>query len=84
MNQTIILQGHAPTVRASRALRAIIVRKMCARAISLARRKSLILAIISTGVCYAGALTGSDLTMYSGAFAALLAVRPMTEKGGEA
>lgn len=46
--------------------------------------KCVTIAAIGAAVCYAGCLTGSDLTMYSGAFAALLAVRPMTEKGGEA
>ena len=45
--------------------------------------KCVTIAAIGAAVCYAGCLTGSDLTMYSGAFAALLAVRPMTEKGGE-
>ena len=46
--------------------------------------KCVTIAAIGAAVCYAGCLAGSDLTMYSGAFAALLAVRPVTEKGGEA
>ena len=37
----LTLQGHSPAVRASRALRAVNVRKMCSRALELARRASL-------------------------------------------
>lgn len=76
--------GHAPAVRASRALRAVDVRKMCARAISLARRKSTTIAVIGAAVCFAAALAGYDAAMFAGAFAALAAVRTHAEKGGEA
>lgn len=85
MNQTITM-GNAPAVRASRALRAINVRKMCARAISLARRKSVTLAVISAASCYAGALLGYDPLTYTAAFVALGFVRlaDSTPKGGDA
>lgn len=84
MNQKITM-GHAPAVRASRALRAVNVRKMCARAISLARRKSLTLAVISAAACYAGALLGSDPITFTAAFVALGFVRLACsgQKGGE-
>lgn len=78
----LTLQGHAP---ASRALRATNLRKMCVRAISLARRKSLTLAVISAASCYAGALLGYDPLTYTAAFVALGFVRfaDSTPKGGE-
>lgn len=84
MNQTITM-GHAPAVRASRALRAVNTRKMCVRAISLARRKSLTLAVISAAACYAGALLGYDPLTYTAAFVTLGFVRlaDSTPKGGE-
>lgn len=84
MNQTISM-GHAPAVRASRALRAVSVRKMCVRAISLARRKSVTLAVMSAVALYAGIALGSELFTCSAAFAALGFVRLalQTEKGGE-
>ena len=79
--------GYTPAVRASRALLAVNVRKMCVRAISLARRKALTLAAISAAVCYTGLAADSDPLMFAGAFAALVAVRTLsgsaTEKGGE-
>lgn len=83
MNQTITM-GHAPAVRASRALRAEDVRKMCVRAISLARRKSVTLAVISAASCYAGALLGYDTITFTAAFVALGFVRLACQKGGEA
>lgn len=85
MQNALTLQGYAPAVRASRALRAINVRKMCARAISLARRKSVTLAVISAASCYAGALLGYDPLTYTAAFVALGFVRfaDSTPKGGE-
>ena len=85
MQNALTLQGHAPAVRASRALRAINVRKMCARAISLARRKSVTLAVMSAVALYAGIALGSELFTCSAAFAALGFVRLalQTEKGGE-
>lgn len=88
MNQTITM-GHAPAVASvrtfrSRAIRAINVRKMCARAISLARRKSVTLAVISAASCYAGALLGYDPLTYTAAFVALGFVRlaDSAQKGG--
>ena len=80
MNQTISL-GHAP--RASRALRAVNVRKMCARAISLARRKSLTLAVISATISVIGIAIGSDPLTYVAGFAALGFVWLANKKGGE-
>ncbi len=83
--QNTITMGHAPAVRASRSLRAVNVRKMCARAISLARRKSLTLAAISAATCYVGVLFGYDPLTYTAAFVALSCVRLVasTQKGGE-
>lgn len=85
MQNALTLQGYTPAVRASRALRALNVRKMCARAISLARRKSVTLAAISAATCYAGALLGYDPLTYTAAFVALGFVRLVasTQKGGE-
>ncbi len=85
MNQALSM-GHAPAPRASRALRAVNVRKMCARAISLARRKSVTLAVISAASCYAGALLGYDPLTYTAAFVALGFVRlaDSGQKGGDA
>lgn len=83
MNQTISM-GHVPAVRASRALPALNVRKMCASAAALARRKSLTLAVISAAASYTGALVDSDPLTYAAAFAALAFVRLTTGKGGEA
>lgn len=85
MNQTISM-GHAPAVRASRALRAVNVRKMCARAISLARRKSLTLAVISAAAVYAGVIIGSDPMTYAAALTALgfVNLADSTPEGGEA
>ena len=84
MQNALSLQGHAPAIRASRALRAEDVRKMCVRAISLARRKSVTLAVISAASCYAGALLGYDPLTYTAAFVALGFVRLACRKGGEA
>lgn len=85
MNQTISL-GHAPAVRASRALRAVNVRKMCARAVSLARRKSLTLAAISATLSVVGVAVASNPLTYSAAFVALGFVRlaDSSQKGGDA
>ena len=81
----LTLQGHAPAVRASRALRAVNVRKMCARAISLARRKSLTLAVISAALSVAGIALGSDPLTYVAGFVALGFVRlaDSGQKGGD-
>lgn len=77
--------GHAPAVRASRALRAVNVRKTCVRAISLARRKSLTLAVISAAVCYISLLLDADAVMYASGTITLAAVRLAhpAQKGGE-
>lgn len=84
MNQTITM-GHAPAVRASRALRAVNVRKMCVRAISLARRKSVTLAAISATLSVVGVALASNPLTYSAAMAALGAAFVATEcqEGGE-
>lgn len=89
MNQALSL-GHVPAAASvrtlrSRALPAVNVRKMCVRAISLTRRKSLTLAVISAAVTYAGVLLGSDPLTYSAALAALGAVGLANcgQKGGE-
>lgn len=83
--QSTITMGHTPAVRASRTLYAIDVRKMCVRAISLARRKSVTLAAISAASSYASALLGHDPLTYTAAFVALGFVRlaDSTPKGGE-
>lgn len=85
MQNALTLQGHAPAVRASRALRAINVRKMCARAISLARRKSVTFAAISAALSVAGVALASDPLTYSAALSALGSVYIATEhqKGGD-
>lgn len=85
MQNALTLQGHAPAVRASRALRAVNVRKMCARAISLARRKSLTLAAISAALSVVGVAVASNPLTYSAAFVALGFVRlaDSSQKGGE-
>lgn len=81
MNTTVQIEASA-----SRALRTADVRKMCVRAISLARRKSLTLAVISAAACYAGALLGYDPLTYTAALVALGFVRlaDSGQKGGEA
>ena len=83
--------GHAPAVASvrtfrSRALRAVNVRKMCGRSVSLARRKFLTIAAISAISCYAGALLGYDPLTYTAAFVALGFVRlaDSGQKGGDA
>lgn len=83
--QNTITMGHAPAVRASRALRTVNVREMCVRALSLARRKSVTLAAISAATCYTGALLDYDPMTYTSAFVALGFVRLVasTQKGGE-
>lgn len=80
MNTTVQIEASA-----SRALRTADVRKMCIRALALARRKSLTLAVISAASCYAGALLGYDPLSYTAAFVALGFVRfaDSTPKGGE-
>lgn len=84
MNQALSL-SHAPAVRASRALRAVNVRNLCVRAISLARRKSLTIAAISATLSVAGVALASNPLTYSAAMAALGAVYVATEhqEGGE-
>lgn len=90
MNQTITM-GHAPAVASvrtfrSRALRAVNVRKMCARAVSLARRKSVTIAAISAIATYAGIIIECDPLTFSAAFAALgsLCLADKSRKGGVA
>lgn len=83
MQNALTLQGHAPAPRASRALRAVSVRKMCSRAISLARRKSLTLAVISAALSVAGIALGSDPLTYAAGFAALALVWLANKEGGE-
>lgn len=85
MNQTITM-GHVPAVRAYRGLRAVNVRKMCARAISLARRKYLTIAAISAIATYAGVIIECDPLTFSAAFAALgsICLADKSRKGGEA
>lgn len=85
MQNALTLQGHAPSVRASRALRAVNVRKMCARAISLGRRKSVTLAAISAVLSVAGVALASNPLTYSAALVALGFVRlaDSGQKGGE-
>lgn len=82
MNQTVQIEASA-----SRALRTAEVRKICVRAISLVRRKSLTLAVMSAALCYAGALLGRDPLTYTAAFAAFgfvsLADSGSAKKGGE-
>lgn len=84
MNQTITM-GYTPAVRASRALCAVNVRKMCVRVLYLARRKSLTLAVISTAACYVSSLLGNDPLTYTAAFVALgfIGLADSTPKGGE-
>jgi len=84
MNQALSM-GNAPSVRASRALHPVNVRKMCARAISLARRKSLTIALISAGVSYAGILLGSEIVNCLAAFVTLsfVCIADSTQKGGD-
>lgn len=85
MNQALSL-GHVSAFRSSRALRAIDVRKMCARAISLARRKSVTLAAISAALSVSGVALASDPLTYSAALAALgfVYIANCVQKGGEA
>lgn len=86
MQKALTLQGQAPAVRASRALRAINVRKMCVSALTLVRRQSLTFAAISAASCYAGALIECNPLTYAAAFTALGFVRlaGSAQKGGEA
>lgn len=83
MQNALILLGPAP--RASRALRTVNVREMCVRAISLARRKSVTLAVISAVLSVIGIALGSDPLTYAAGFTALGFVYVATEcqKGGE-
>lgn len=84
--QNVVSLGHAPAVRASRALTRINARKACIRTLSLVRRKAVTLAVMSAVAVYAGVLFGSDPLIYSAALAALGFVYIATEcqKGGEA
>lgn len=85
MNQALSL-GHAPAVRASRALTRIDVRKACIRTLAFARGKAVTLAAISAATCYTGALFSCDPITYTSAFIALGFAYVATEcqKGGEA
>ena len=84
MNQTISM-GHAPAIRAYRALLSVNVQKVCSRALALVRRKSLTLAAISATLSVAGVALASDPLTYSAAFAALGFARLANsgQKGGE-
>ena len=83
--QTTITKGNKPTVRASRALRLVNVRRMCVRALELARRKSLTLAVISTLAVFAGVILGNEPLICISALVAfgLLYLADNTKKGGE-
>lgn len=83
MNQTIT-KGSKPTVRASRALRPVNVRRMCVRALELARRKSLTLAVISTIAVFAGVILGNEPLICISALVAfgLLYLADNSKKGG--
>lgn len=89
MNTISIKVPDAPsmtsTVRVSRALSLRNVRKVCSRALALARRQSVTLAAISGAICYSGALLEQDPLTFAGAFATLAFVRLATpsRKGGE-
>lgn len=85
MDQTITM-GHAPAVRASRALPRIDVRKACIRTISIIRRHAATLAVMSAVALYAGIALGSEFLTCSAALAALGFVRLAltAEKGGDA
>lgn len=84
MNQALSM-GNSPAIRASRALRSINVWRMCLRAIALARRFSLTLAVIFSVVSYAGMLTGHEIFFCLTATVALCFVwlADSTKKGGE-
>ena len=84
--QTKITMGNKPTVRASRALRPVNVRRMCVRALELARRKSLTLAVISTLAVFAGVILGNEPLICISALVAFgfLYLADNTKKGGEA
>lgn len=84
--QSTFTMGHAPTVRASRALTRIDVRKAYTRTLTFARRKAVTLAVISAATCYTGALFSCDPLSYTAAFVALGFVRlaDSTPKGGDA
>lgn len=69
--QSTITPGYAPAIRASRALRTVNVRKMCARAVSLARRKSVTLLCLCAMLSFAGAVIESIALTYSAAFITL-------------
>lgn len=77
--------GHAPVVRASRALTRIDVRKAYTRTLAFARRKSVTLAAISAALSVAGVALASNPLTYSAALSALGFVRLATEhqEGGE-
>ena len=85
MNQTITM-GNKPTVRASRALRPVNVRRMCVRALELARRKSLTLAVISTLAVFAGVILGNEPLICISALVAFgfLYLADNTKKGDKA
>lgn len=83
MNQTITM-GNKPVVRASRALRPVNVRRMCVRALELARRKSLTLAVISTIAVFAGVILGIEPLICISALVAFgfLYLADNSKKGG--
>lgn len=70
MQNALTIQGHVPA-GASRALRALNVRKMCVSALALVRRQSLTIASISAASCYAGVILGCDALAFTAAFASL-------------
>ena len=82
--QSTITLGNSPAIRASRALRAIDVRRMCVRAIALVRRFSLALASIFTIITYTGILFCTEVFHYLTATIALgfICLADSTQKGG--
>lgn len=83
--KALSLQGQAPAIRVSRAIRTSSVRSLCVRTLALARRKSLTLAGICTVALYAGLLLGSDPITYTSAAIALgfVCLDESTQKGGK-
>lgn len=83
--QATITPGNSPSIRASRALRSVNVRRMCVRALALARRNPLTLAVISAIATYTGVLIGNDPLTYASAFVALgfICLADSSRKGGD-
>lgn len=81
----LTFQGHAPAVRASRALTRIDVHNAYTRTLAFARGKAVTIAAISAALSVAGVALASNPLTYSTALVALCFVRLATpnEKGGE-